>query len=348
MKKIAIKANMGQMNGLSYHRLIIPYQYVSDLSEFQCDVFPEIALLPDSKLKEYSAVVFQREIDIHGRSTQLIQRLHNLGVKVIFDIDDYWMLPGNHHLYKTYNAHNIAKQTIELIKHVDLITVTTKHLAEKIRNHTTKPVEVLPNCLDLSNDQWTPNKVPSEHVRFGYVAGVHHVSDVNLLQKPIQKALFAESKTAFVLGGYTDNDHYKQYERVLSVGGMAKDRYKRITALDVNNYGRAYNLTDVSLIPLVSNEFSACKSEIKLLEAGAHGNAAIVSDVKPYNIFPKSSCVFVENHDTNGWYRAIKRLATEDNYRKEKAEELSLYVKSEYDLNKWTKTRKEILRHVLA
>lgn len=348
MKKIAINANMRQPTGLSYHRLIVPYQYISDMAEFQCDVFQDVATLPDDKLKQYCAVVFQREIHTNGRSVELINKFHNLGIKVIFDIDDYWALPNTHHLFKLYTHNNIPGQTIEIFKHVDLITTSTEYLAKKIKAHTNKPVEVLPNCLDLNNEQWQSNKTPSELTRFGYIAGVHHVPDVKILERPIEKYFFSEGKCEFVLGGYSDNDHYNYYESVFSVNGKANERYKRIDALDVYNYGRMYNMTDVSLIPLVSNEFSACKSEIKLLEAAAHGNAVIASNVKPYNTFPKDSCIFLGNHDTNGWVKAIKKMCNEPNFRQDKAEELSIYVKLEYNLNKWTKIRKEILRSVLA
>ncbi len=102
MKKILIKANMSNLNGLSYHRLIVPYAKVSDMQEFQIDVFQDISLLDENKLKEYSAVIFQREIDVNGKSIELINYYHSLGLKVIFDIDDYWVLPQTHPLFKVF------------------------------------------------------------------------------------------------------------------------------------------------------------------------------------------------------------------------------------------------------
>ncbi len=54
---------MNNLNGLSFHRLIVPFSKVSDMVDFQCDVFPDLDAATDEQLKQYSAVVYQREID---------------------------------------------------------------------------------------------------------------------------------------------------------------------------------------------------------------------------------------------------------------------------------------------
>jgi hypothetical protein len=166
------------------------------------------------------------------------------------------------------------------------------------------------------------------------------------MDKGITKALFSKLDVQFVLGGYTDNAHYKVYEGIMSCNGTAKDKYKRIDALPVNKYGFAYNQTDVSLVPLVSSIFTPFKSEIKLLEAAAHNNAAIVSDWLPYNTFPKEAAIWV--NDESDWFKAIRSLNNDKALREDKAAELSGYVKLNFDLNKWTQVRKQILRSVLA
>lgn len=347
MKKILIKANMSNLNGLSYHRLIVPYAKVSDMQEFQIDVFQDISLLDENKLKEYSAVIFQREIDVNGKSIDLINYYHSLGLKVIFDIDDYWVLPQTHPLFKVFKEFNIVKQTEDILKHVDLVTTTTKHLASKISKFN-KSVEVLPNCLDLDDEQWKSNKTYSQKVRFGYIAGVHHMVDVRILQMPIRKILRQNINAMFVLGGYNDNDHYKYYENVMTAGNLNSNSYMRINSMPVHDYGTAYNHTDVSLIPLEKSDFSACKSEIKLLEAAAHNNAAIVSNCLPYNTFPSDTAIFLENSDVNGWFKAIKRLSADKSLIQDYSQRLKEYTTKNYDLNKWTNTRKQILRSVLA
>lgn len=336
MIKILIKANMGNLNGLSYHRLIVPYSKVSDLTNFKCDVYEDLDVMPDEVIKDYQYVVYQREIDVYGKSIDKIKRFQKLGCKVIFDIDDYWHLPQSHALFKVYKEYQIVKQTEDILKHVDIVTCTTEILADKIRPFN-KNVKVYPNCLDLTDEQWQPKKEPSQYIRFGYIAGVHHVQDIKILQIPIRKARQINN-AQFVLGGYTDNDHYKYYESVMKQGN-----YLRINAINVYEYGKAYNLTDVSLIPLEKNIFTEGKSEIKLLEAAAHGNAAIVSNVKPYNIFPKDTAIFLQNSDINGWYKAIKRLTESSQMRQDYAEKLKEYTNINYNLNTWTEKRKEEL-----
>ena len=341
MIKILIKANMANLNGLSYHRLIVPYSKVSDLTNFKCDVLEDLDVLTDEMIKGYQYVVYQREIDVYGKSIEKIKRFQKLGCKVIFDIDDYWHLPTSHALCKVYKEYQIVKQTEDILKHVDIVTCTTQILADKIKPFN-KNVKVYPNCLDLTDEQWQSNKEQSTYIRFGYIAGVHHVQDVKILQIPIRKARQINN-AQFVLGGYSDNDHYKYYESVMKQGN-----YLRINAINVYEYGKAYNLTDVSLIPLEKNIFTEGKSEIKLLEAAAHGNAAIVSNVKPYNIFPKDTAIFLENSDINGWYKAIKRLTESSQMRQDYAEKLKEYTNINYNLNTWTEIRKQDLVLELA
>jgi glycosyltransferase involved in cell wall biosynthesis len=265
---------------------------------------------------------------------------------VIFDIDDIWTLPKSHYLSRLYEIHNIPGQTVEILKNVDLVITTTKHLASKIKKYN-KNVEVIPNCLDHEDEQWKPNKTKSDKIRFGYIAGIFHKEDISILEMPIRKILRHDINAQFVLGGYNDNADYRYYEKVMS-GGTLTDKYQRVYSLPVHDYGKAYNETDVSLIPLQSNSFTECKSEIKLLEAGLHGNPVIVSDVLPYNIFPKETAIFLNNNDINGWYKAIRNLSKDESMRKEYAESLQKYVQSNYNINKWTQIRKQILKSVLA
>lgn len=344
MKKILIKTNIQELSGLNYHRLIVPYTKVSDLVEFKCDVYNEPHNMTDEQLQSFDAIVYQREIDIQGRSPELIKRYQSLGLKVIFDIDDFWILPATHWLHKAYKEHKISEQTIEILKLVDLVTCTTEHLAKEIRKYN-KNVHVLPNCLDTNEEQWKQNKVQGYKLRFGYVAGVHHVEDVRLMAAGIKKAMF-KLDCQFVLGGYNNNPHYNYYENVLSCNGIGKQHYKRIDAMPVTEYGKAYNYIDVSLIPLASSVFTPFKSEIKMLEAGAHRNAVIVQNALPYNTLPKQVGHWI--NDESDWYKAIKKMINEPNYRQDKADALEYYTRTNYDINKWTETRKQLLRLVLV
>ncbi len=45
MIKLAIKCNLQKLNGLSFHRLFVPFSKISDSIEFKCDVFPDLDIL---------------------------------------------------------------------------------------------------------------------------------------------------------------------------------------------------------------------------------------------------------------------------------------------------------------
>jgi len=62
MIKLAIKCNLQKLNGLSFHRLFVPFSKISDSIEFKCDVFPDLDILSDNQLKDYHAVVYQNHL----------------------------------------------------------------------------------------------------------------------------------------------------------------------------------------------------------------------------------------------------------------------------------------------
>jgi glycosyltransferase involved in cell wall biosynthesis len=349
--------------GLQYHRQLVPHTYLSDMVEFRCDVFPSYNF-SDEFLKQYQGVVFLRNINTNGQSSIIVAQLKRLEIKIIFDIDDYWNLPQGHHLHQLYRQKNLAQQTEFDIKNADLVTTTTEHFAQELRKLNPN-VLVLPNCLD-QGDQWQAKPIESTLVRFGWIGGVYHERDIEMISHSVQKVYSGLEGFQFVLGGYQPNPSYQRVEKVLSNNyNQPEDytnylksnlriadhfswhqKYRRVWGTDVLNYGKIYNEVDVSLVPLEASKFGSFKSEIKLIEAGTHGKAAIVSRVKPYDIFPENTVHYVDNSDYSGWFKAIRKMLKEPEYRAEKAHNLKEYVKESYNIFKWNEVRKQAYKRM--
>ena len=364
-----------RITGLNYHRQLVPFTTI--------DGYEAIAYnqwdfeWTDEYLKEFAFVSFLRQIDLTGKTQEILDRVHKLGLKVHFDIDDYWVLPVNHTLYPNFKKNNVSAQVVEALKGADLVTTSTEHLAKVIKQHN-ENVHVLRNAINPEEEQWKEVKVENELLRFGYIAGVHHTADVELL-KPNFDKLWKDKQSygkfqlcpagfnmntfqdtvsmnpyyAYVEQLFTNNyahikdNQYKEYLKSFNPADNENtyDRpYRRLWGLDTFNYGKLYNLIDVSLVPLVPNMFSACKSELKLIEAGFMKKAVIVSNVKPYEgIATKDNSILV-NYNRNGidWFIGMRNLIQDRNRVEDLGQAMYETVKDKYHIKTVNVERKQI------
>lgn len=381
-----------RITGLNYHRQLVPFTTLEGVEAVAYNIWDDT--WTDDFLKDFPIVSFLRTIDLMGRTQEILDRLHKLGCKVHFDIDDYWVLPVNHALYPNFKAQNVSAQVIEALKGSDLITTSTKHLAKVIEQHNTN-VYVLPNAINPLEEQWEKVEVKNDLLRFGYIAGVHHIQDVEIMKPSIDKLWddkYSKDKFQLAVAGFNINTiegvqsmnpyyHYVEhlfldkfitikedsvYKKVLcNKYSNLKDfnyiqylmnnnpidneatfdkPYRRLWGLDTFNYGKLYNLIDVSLVPLAPNMFSACKSELKLIEAGFMKKAVIVSNVRPYdNVANKDNSILITANKGKEWYNAMRSLIADKNKVEDLGEAMYETVKDKFHINTVNVERKQIL-----
>lgn len=362
---ILVITNNPRITGLQYHRQLVPFKNLKDDFEFEFQTWE--AGLDDEYLKKFKMISFLREI--HGD----VERYKKLGLKVHFDIDDYWVLPSHHELCKVYKENKYGEKTVKAIKSADFVTTTTEYLAERIRQFN-KNVYILPNAIDTTEEQWIPNEVKTTHnrLRFGYIAGAHHVRDVEMLHPEFVK-LYRDAtikdQWQLLTGGFNfiqeptglrANAYYRYVEQCFTNGyGALKkeyatvlasnanlefkdmdEPYMRLNGLDVTKYGTLYDSIDVALVPLISSEFNRNKSQLKMIEAGFKKRACLVSNVIPYQPdFTDSNCLPTEN---NEWHKNIKYLLQNRNKVIDLQESLFEYVNSKYRIDIVNVERKQI------
>ena len=76
-----------------------------------------------------------------------MNKLKKLGIKVVIDIDDYWMVDPSHSLYTYFKESNLDKTIIECLRLADYVTTTTPILANIIKP-INKNVIVLENTIN--------------------------------------------------------------------------------------------------------------------------------------------------------------------------------------------------------
>jgi len=357
MRKILLIVSSNK-TGLQYYRQLMPHNHLIEYFEgFEIkqavsdgDNFNNI---PDELLKEFNIVCFLRQISTKGNTKSIIDRCHRLGLKVFFDIDDYWRLPDWHPMCNIYKSSNYSKNVEEAIKYSDVITTTNVWLQNQIKK-INPVVFVVKNCCDTSLPQYKKVDIQNRRKRFGWIGGVYHYKDLSMMYADFYKFFKDEDcveNAQLCLGGYTNgqkeyekieelmtnnynlDDDYKKYllSRTVLLSHYANDKpYKRLYAKGVEDYMKLYNEIDVSLIPLHDNTFNSCKSELKMIEAGVMGKACIVSEVRPY-LLALNDNAFVVNKK-QGFYDGIKYFLNNPEAIGDYADLLAETIDKEYNI----------------
>jgi len=135
--------------------------------------------------------------------------------------------------------------------------------------------------------------------------------------------------------------------------------YRRRWTQEISRYANNYNYFDVSLAPLVESMFNACKSQLKIIEAGFHKKPIIASETSPYTIdlinavdegkfIDKGNALLVsprKNHKQ--WAQHIKRLIENPNMIEDLGNRLYETVKDKYSLKNVCNDRVQFFKTII-
>lgn len=327
-----------QSDGCIYHRIETP---MHNLRGFELAQTTWLDGIDDDTLKKISLVVMSRDSGV-DKVTEQIARLKKFGIPYVLDLDDYWKLNKEHLMYNDFDK--TAQRWIELMKSASAITTTNARLAGKIAFHN-ENVVVCPNAIDAKQPQW--KQKPSGNIEpvFGFVGGAHHLPDLNTMKGAFEQVR-NEGVVNIALGGWTvGNDVYTVYEYWMT-GGTKYPKYKRIKGEDVYNYAHIYDVIDVSIVPLLESKFTACKSNLKLIEAGFKNRACIVSRVAPYtDDFTDKDVIFCDTK--SDWYQHMKNLHTDKNKLQDYTLRLKEKAMNEYSIEKINPIREQLYKTLI-
>jgi len=108
----------------------------------------------------------------------------------------------------------------------------------------------------------------------------------------------------------------------------------------VSEYASFYDEMDVSIASVVDNDFNRCKSELKIIEAGAKYTPFIGTDIITYNR-TEANIDLCSNSDE--WVNSMKELILDKHLRAELGKELGEYVRDTYIIDKENESRLNIL-----
>ena len=297
-------------SGCFYHRIGQPLEaFGEDIPKPKTTTiwFSRLSAIPIEKLREYKAN----------------------GIKIVMDEDDHFILSSNHILKETYRQQNMPERFKALLELADVITVTNSYLASQLAPYTKGEIVVVPNAIKFDQGQFCINQDFESGTLLCYVGGNTHLHDLELIRKAVPL-------NELTIGGV--NKDCQVWEEVTK-------RFRGVSTkpqATLDSYMNLYEGHKIALAPLEKNNFNACKSNLKVLEAGAKGLPIICSRVHPYlNDLDKD--VVIYGNSENSWRSAVQKLLKDDEYRKDKGLELAEHVRTHYQLDDANKIRRQII-----
>jgi hypothetical protein len=339
-----------EYNAISYHRLKKPIEYLQKkghtftiINNFSGDVC----------IDNYDYFLYNRSIGYGHKDFEILEKIKEQGIKIIIDVDDYWELPPHHPI--TWRKDVVYKEWknnfLMNIAFADYVWTSTEYLKGKLLEmFDNKPIVVAKNAIDYDDPQWQDNKGKKRNkdkVVIGYAGSTSHYRDLDQMSTPVKKLnankhfrrnmVFQLSGTDFVndygrkvwhhqIGIFTNQGTYKN---VFISGGVK-----------VIDYARFYDNMDIVIAPLLDNEFNKCKSELKVLEAGAKYLPFIGSDMIT---FSRTGANIDLCANTNEWVESILEISLDQNLRKMLGKELGEYTRDTYNIDKENQARLSIL-----
>jgi len=190
MSKINVLVISLDNDGVGYFRINSPYLAIND---------PDINIkflspsdfyfrFDENTLKNFQIIIYHKDLPFKSQEEAInfpiIKNKYN--IKLIFDIDDHWILNSTHINYKNWKNSNSMEKTLNHIKNADYILTTTPLFADDIKEYN-KNVLVAENAININEYQWIPKKIESDKVRFIWGGGITHKPDLMLLQDSFKR-----------------------------------------------------------------------------------------------------------------------------------------------------------------
>ena len=204
MSKIKVLVVPSDRSGVGKFRSVDPHIFLQNnySEEFHVDIDFNPPMDDLNFWKNYQIVHYHRSITgDFEKSNQLVNKLKQMGIITICDIDDYWKPTKDHPIHDIIIYNKINEKIIESLKHADYVTTTTKFFAEEIRKYN-KNVVVLPNAINPNEPQFKEPTLDCDRLRVGWLGGSSHLADLQLIDSSIAKHSQHKNELQFVLCGF--------------------------------------------------------------------------------------------------------------------------------------------------
>ena len=202
--KIKVLVLPSDKTGVGKFRSVDPHIYLQNMypDDFHVDIDYEPKVNDVNYWKQYQIVHIHRNIGHDYTSTpQIIDGLKSLGIKVIVDIDDYWLPTKEHPIHNLIVEHKIHEKIVKNLTHAEYVTTTTNIFANEIKKFN-KNVEIFPNAINPDEPQFNQPTEKCDKIRVGWLGGSSHLHDIELLRGFVDKMGDMNNKMQYVICGF--------------------------------------------------------------------------------------------------------------------------------------------------
>jgi len=247
------------------------------------------------EIADYADLLVICRTGYSNRINQLITRFRVLRKRVLFDIDDLVFNTSYAHLIMStldQNAENAEALDYwfaylgrmgETLRMCDGALTTNDYLAGRISVFSGLPVNVVPNFinkeqLELSESLFCRKEesgfASDDKICIGYFSGSpSHNLDYAIITSALEEVMENDPRVELMVVGYIEaGPQLSRFGR----------RIKRQPFHDYVNLQRLVGSVEFNLMPLQSNDFTNCKSELKYFEAAIVGTLSIASPSHTY------------------------------------------------------------------
>lgn len=233
-------------------------------------------------LNRISLVVVGRQTAKDDVVLDFIEEVQKKGKKVIFDLDDLVfdykdlsVLMGSINSKNVFYWIGYFWGIRRIAKRVDGFLCTNGFLGEKLKKSFNKPYEVVSNSLNKEQVSDSEELIKKKKFGGGFLIGYFsgsptHKKDFGMIEAELIKFLNDHDEAILRVVGYMN---FSDEMKVLIKKG-------RVQVVKFINYLKLQELiseVDVNIAPLVINDFTNCKSELKFFEAGVVETTTIAS-----------------------------------------------------------------------
>lgn len=270
-------------------------------------------------LKDISLIIIVRfrwsfEID------RLTKVAKNRGIPVVFDIDD--MVYNPDYLPAIVNTLSVnmasdmdydywfayTSRLNMMARLCDAYITTNGYLADKLCRDLNKKSYIIQNFFNVAQEEVSNNYYAQKQKMYsdslftiGYFSGTpSHINDFLAVSTEISDFLYKYGDTRLCIVGFMELPAcFKNWEQ--------NGRVIRKDLVDFLELQRLIAEVDVNIAPLVNNDFSNCKSELKYFEASIVGTITCATPSWIYkNVIKNGVNGFL--CEKGQWYRTLERL----------------------------------------
>ena len=304
-------------------------------------------------------------------TARIVGKAKEFGKFVHFDTDDLLTdLYKGHRLYDTYKERNLEEVTKFIYSNSDLVTVTQRKFAERVKPFCGGVLAIVKNAIDYHLPCWNVPKQPSPRknmIRVGWAGGIHHEEDIkefagipHLVNSRVGREKIhwgfygAPQPNKADDGNHKDewqHDVWRNYKKIILSGFRGQPNWQIYNALSPDSYGGIYSQVDLSIAPLQMNAFNDSKSEIKVAECGRYKVPLIASNVGCYSETienGKTGYLIDPDAPKSEWVKVLSKCIRSPKHVYEMGENLHAVTEQYFNINTVVGYRLELYEQAIS